>query len=30
MYDLIWRKFVGAFIPDYVYEITEVMLKLGN
>jgi len=30
IYDLIWRKFVGAFMPDYVYETTEVMLKLGN
>lgn len=30
IYDLIWRKFVGAFMPDYVYEVTEVAIKLGK
>ncbi|MBO8143540.1 MAG: type IA DNA topoisomerase [Thermodesulfobacterium sp.] len=30
VYGLIWRKFVGAFMPDYVYEVTEVILRLGN
>jgi len=30
IYDLIWRKFVGAFMPDYVYESVEVTLKLGD
>ena len=30
IYDLIWRKFVGAFMPPYVYEITKVILRVGK
>lgn len=30
IYELIWRKFVGTFMPDYVYETVEVTLKIKN
>ena len=30
IYQLITRRFVGAFMPPYEYEITEVILKVGD
>ena len=30
IYFLIWRKFVGAFMDDYEYEETSVLLKVGE
>jgi DNA topoisomerase-3 len=30
IYDLIWRKFVGAFMPPYEYETTTVVIRVGN
>ena len=30
IYDLIWRKFVGAFMDNYIYEITSVIIQVGK
>ena len=30
VYHLIWRKFVGAFMEDYEYEETKVLIKVGE
>ncbi|AWR98716.1 type IA DNA topoisomerase [Metallosphaera hakonensis] len=30
VYDLVYRKFVGAFMEDYVYEIQRVFIRLGR
>jgi len=30
IYFLIWRKFVGAFMEDYEYEETKVLIKVGE
>jgi DNA topoisomerase-3 len=30
IYHLIWRRFVGAFMGDYIYEVTTAVLKVGN
>jgi len=30
IYDLIWRRFVGAFMPDYRYEEITAKIKVGN
>ena len=30
IYDLIWRKFVGAFMEDYIFEITTVVIQVGK
>lgn len=30
IYDLIWRKFVGAFMEDYIFEITSVIIQIGK
>jgi len=30
IYNLIWRKFVGAFMEDYIYETTSVIIRVGK
>ncbi|MCG3110108.1 Reverse gyrase 1 [Metallosphaera sp. J1] len=30
VYDLVYRKFVGAFLEDYVYELQRVWIRLGQ
>ena len=30
IYDLIWRKFVGAFMEDYIFEITTAIIQVGK
>ncbi len=30
IYNLVLRKFLGAFMPDYEYEVTTVITKVGN
>jgi DNA topoisomerase-3 len=30
IYNLVWRKFVGAFMDNYEYEITTVILQVGK